>query len=70
MALYITGSPKSPVFKQAGREHGEGHSTGIAKTPKSDSMKTKISQLLASYRSTPHSMTRKTPAEIIQGRAT
>ena len=40
----------------------------LQKAPKSDSMETKISQFLASYRSTPHSVTGRTPAEIILGR--
>ena len=40
----------------------------LRKAPKSDNMETKISQLLASYRSTPYSVTGRTPAEIILGR--
>ena len=40
----------------------------LRKAPKAVSMQTKISQFLASYRSAPHSVTARTPAEIILGR--
>ena len=40
----------------------------LRKALKSVSMETKISQFLASYRSTPYSVTGRTPAEIILGR--
>ena len=69
MELYIDGSPLSPIFERAGREHGKiTQQQALQKAPKSDSMETRISQFLASYRSTPHSVTGRTPAEIILGR--
>ena len=42
----------------------------LEKAEKSASIQTKISQFLASYRNTPHTVTGRTPAEVLLGRST
>ena len=41
----------------------------LNKANKSDTIETKIAKFLASYRNTPHSITGRTPAEVLLGRS-